>query len=230
MQKRALHCKNIMNINLPMSGLNIRPGKVLCIGRNYAAHVAEMRSNMPVAPVIFLKPPTALVGHGGEVLLPPASQDVHHEVELVAVIGKKGKNIPVSDALNHVEGYALGIDMTARDLQAEAKRCGLPWSVAKGFDTFAPLGAFTPARDISDPRDLCISLHINGVLRQQGNVSRMLFGVDELVAYASSIFTLMPGDLMYTGTPEGVAAVEDGDRLVAKGTGLQDLTVDVRRI
>ncbi len=219
-----------MNIHLPMSGLKVRPGKVLCIGRNYAAHAAEMQSDIPVAPVIFLKPPTALLGHGGEVLLPPASKDVHHEVELVVAIGKKGKNIPVSDALNHVEGYALGIDMTARDLQSEAKRCGLPWSVAKGFDTFAPLGTFTPARDISDPRRLRISLHVNGMLRQQGSVSRMLFGVDELVAYASSIFTLMPGDLMYTGTPEGVAAVEDGDRLVATGTGLQDLAVDVRRI
>lgn len=219
-----------MDINLPISGLNIRPGKVLCIGRNYAAHAAEMQSDIPEAPVIFLKPPTALIGDGGEVLLPPASREVHHEVELVVLIGKKGKNILVSDAMKHVEGYALGIDMTARDLQAEAKRCGLPWSVAKGFDTFAPLGAFTPARDISDPRHLSISLHVNGVMRQQGSVSRMVFGVDELVAYASSIFTLLPGDLIYTGTPEGVAAVEDGDRLVAKGTGLQDLTVDVRRI
>lgn len=219
-----------MDINLQISGPNIRPGKVLCIGRNYAAHAAEMRSDIPEAPVIFLKPPTALIGDGGEVLLPPASREVHHEVELVVLIGKKGKNIPVSDALKHVEGYALGIDMTARDLQAEAKRCGLPWSVAKGFDTFAPLGAFTSARDISDPRRLSISLYVNGVMRQQGSVSRMVFGVDELVAYASSIFTLMPGDLMYTGTPEGVAAVEDGDRLLAKGTGLQDLTVDVRRL
>ncbi|MXW64135.1 MAG: fumarylacetoacetate hydrolase family protein [Bacteroidetes bacterium SB0662_bin_6] len=219
-----------MDINLPISGLNIRPGKVLCIGRNYAAHAAEMQSAIPVAPVIFLKPPTALIGNGGEVLLPSASREVHHEVELVVLIGKKGKNIPVSDAMKHVEGYALGIDMTARDLQAEAKRNGLPWSVAKGFDTFAPLGAFTSARDISDPRRLGISLHVNGVMRQQGSVSRMVFGVDELVAYASSIFTLMPGDLMYTGTPEGVAAVEDGDRLVARGTGLQDLTVDVRRL
>jgi len=219
-----------MDVILPIAGLNIQPGKVLCIGRNYAAHAAEMQSDMPEAPVIFLKPPTALIGDGGEVLLPPASQEVHHEVELVALIGKKGKNIPVSDALKHVEGYALGIDMTARDMQAEAKRSGLPWSVAKGFDTFAPLGAFTPARDIADPRRLSISLYVNGVIRQQGSVSRMVFRVDELVAYASSIFTLMPGDLMYTGTPEGVAAVEDGDRLVAKGTGLQDLTVDVRRL
>lgn len=219
-----------MDINLPISGLNVRPEKVLCIGRNYAAHAAEMQSDIPVAPVIFLKPPTALIGDGEEVLLPPASQEVHHEVELVVLIGKKGKNIPLSDAMKHVEGYALGIDMTARDLQAEARRCGLPWSVAKGFDTFAPLGAFTSARDISDPRHLGISLCVNGVMRQQGSVSRMVFGVDELVAYASSIFTLMPGDLMYTGTPEGVAAVKDGDRLVARGTGLQDLTVDVRRL
>ncbi len=219
-----------MKIRLPLSGLEVRPGKVLCIGRNYAAHAAEMQSDLPEAPVIFLKPSTALVGDGGEVLLPSVSREVHHEVELVAAIGKPGKNIPVSDALNYVDGYALGIDMTARDLQAEAKREGLPWSVAKGFDTFAPLGAFTPACDIPDPRRLRIALHANGCLRQRGVVSRMSFGVDELVAYASSIFTLLPGDLIYTGTPEGVGPVEDGDQLVATGTDLEELAVAVRRL
>lgn len=219
-----------MNIRLPGSGLEISPGKVLCVGRNYAAHAAEMQSAVPEAPVIFLKPPTALVGHGGEVLLPSVSHDVHHEVELVAAIGRRGKNIPESEALDYVAGYALGIDMTARDLQAEAKQGGLPWSVAKGFDTFAPLGAFTPACDIPDPRRLRIALHANGRLRQEGDVSRMAFGVEALVAYASSIFTLLPGDLIYTGTPEGVAPVEDGDRLVATGTDLQELAVSVRRL
>lgn len=219
-----------MKIRLPSSGLEVRPGKVLCIGRNYAAHAAEMQSDLPESPVIFLKPSTALVGDGGEVLLPSVSREVHHEVELVAAIGKPGKNIPVSDALNYVDGYALGIDMTARDLQAQAKREGLPWSVAKGFDTFAPLGAFTPACDIPDPRRLRIALHANGCLRQRGEVSQMSFGVDELVAYASSIFTLLPGDLIYTGTPEGVGPVEDGDQLVATGTDLEELAVAVRRL
>ena len=219
-----------MKIRLPSSGLEVCPGKVLCIGRNYAAHAAEMQSDLPESPVLFLKPSTALVGDGGDVLLPSASREVHHEVELVAAIGKPGKHIPVSDALGYVDGYALGIDMTARDLQARAKRGGLPWSVAKGFDTFAPLGAFTPASDIPDPRRLRIALHANGALRQQGAVGHMLFGVDELIAYASSIFTLLPGDLIYTGTPEGVGSVEDGDRLVATGTDLQTLAVTARRL
>ena len=228
-QHQKTPVQKTMTIRLPMSGLKARPGKVLCIGRNYAAHAAEMQSALPEVPVIFLKPSTALVGDGGEVLLPSVSREVHHEVELVAAIGKPGKDIPVSEALDYVDGYALGIDMTARDLQARAKREGLPWSVAKGFDTFAPLGAFTPACDIPDPRRLRIALRVNGRLRQQGEASRMLFGVDELVAYASTIFTLLPGDLIYTGTPEGVGPVEDGDRLAATGTHLQDLSVTVRR-
>ncbi|MEX0746938.1 MAG: fumarylacetoacetate hydrolase family protein, partial [Rhodothermales bacterium] len=198
----------MIEITLPASGLGIRPGKLICIGRNYAKHAAEMKSDVPEEPVIFLKPASALVGHGGKIVLPRQSQDVHHELELVVAIGQGGKDIPVSDALNHVDGYGIGLDMTARDLQAKAKEKGLPWSVAKGFDTFAPLGGLVPARDIPDPQALTLELRVNGELRQVANTKDMIFSIARLIAYSSTIFTLLPGDLIYSGTPEGVAAVK----------------------
>lgn len=217
-----------MEITLPTSGLVVRPGKLLCIGRNYAKHAAEMKSAVPEQPMVFLKPATALIGNGGTISLPPQSTDVHHEVELVAVIGRGGKDIPEADALHHVDGYAVGLDMTARDIQTRAKEKGHPWSVAKGFDTFAPLGAFVPADGI-DPQDLAIRLTINSEVRQEGHTRDMMFSVAMLVAYCSSIFTLEPGDLLYTGTPEGVGPVVEGDVLEAKVTGMPTLHVKVQR-
>ena len=217
-----------MTLTLP-DGREVRPGKVLCIGRNYAAHVAEMGDVSEAEPVVFLKPTTALVASGGEVVIPPQSDDVHHELELVAVIGTEAKNVLEGDALEVVAGYALGLDLTARDLQAQAKAKKGPWSVAKGFDTFAPLGPITPAADVADPQALEIALEVNGDQRQRGTTDHMVFSVARIVAYLSSVFTLEPGDLVYTGTPEGVGRIEDGDRLVASGTGLEDLTVTVRR-
>lgn len=218
-----------MEITLPTSEMVVRPGKLLCIGRNYARHAAEMKSEVPDSPVLFLKPPTSLVGQGGKVILPPMSRDVHHEVELVAAIGRGGKRIPVEDALDHVDGYALGLDMTARDLQAEAKKKGLPWSVAKGFDTFAPLGPFVKARTVSDPQNLIFELRVNGEIRQKAYTRDMIFSVAFLVSYCSSIFTLMPGDLIYTGTPEGVGPVQDGDLLEAHCADIPELRVKVKR-
>jgi 2-keto-4-pentenoate hydratase/2-oxohepta-3-ene-1,7-dioic acid hydratase in catechol pathway len=187
-----------------------------------------MKSDVPEEPVIFLKPASALVGHGGKIVLPPQSQDVHHELELVVAIGQGGKNITVSDALNHVDSYGIGLDMTARDLQAKAKESGLPWSVSKGFDTFAPLGRLVPARGIPDPQALTLELRVNGELRQVANTKDMIFSIAYLIAYSSTIFTLLPGDLIFSGTPEGVAAVKDGDLLVATGTKLPELRVKVR--
>jgi acylpyruvate hydrolase len=216
-----------MLITLPARDERIRPGKVLCIGRNYAKHAAEMQSEVPEEPMVFLKPSTALLGDGGVIRLPAQSSDVHHEVELVAVIGRGGKNIAVEHALEHVAAYAVGLDMTARDIQAVAKKKGHPWSVAKGFDTFAPLGRLVPASDVGDPRDLEITLRINGEVRQHGRTADMMYPVATLVAYLSSIFTLEPGDLIYTGTPEGVGPVHPGDELVAEASGLPTLTVTV---
>lgn len=219
----------MMEISLPTSGLVVRPGKLICIGRNYAGHAAEMKSEVPDKPVLFLKPSSALVGQGGKVVLPAVSSDVHHELELVAAIGRGGKDIPVAEALNHVDSYALGLDMTARDMQAEAKREGMPWTVAKGFDTFAPLGPLVPAHEIGDPQSLTIELRVNGELRQKAFTGDMIFSVAELISYSSSIFTLLPGDLVYTGTPGGVAAVHDGDQLEATGKGFPDLRLKIRR-
>lgn len=207
----------------------MQPGKLLCIGKNYAKHAAEMQSEVPDAPMIFLKPSTALVGDGGEVVLPAMSQEVHHEVELVAVIGQVGKNIPESAALTHVAGYAIGLDMTARDLQGQAKKKGHPWSVAKGFDTFAPVGTFVLAAEVADPQDVQVRLTVNGEVRQDGHTGAMIFSIAHLIAYASRIFTLEPGDLLFTGTPEGVGPVQEGDVLEASGTGLPTLRVTVRR-
>lgn len=218
-----------MDISLPTSGLVLRPGKILAIGRNYARHAAEMKSEVPEEPIIFLKPSTSLIGHGGKVMLPFQSADVHHEVELVVAIGRGGKNILEAEAFDHIDGYAVGLDMTARDLQAQAKKSGQPWSVAKGFDTFAPMGELTPAGKIRDPQDLEIRLTVNGEVRQHGTTADMIFSVANLVAYCSRIFTLMPGDLIYTGTPEGVGPVEDGDMLEATITDLPALRVKVRR-
>ncbi|RMF63620.1 MAG: fumarylacetoacetate hydrolase family protein [Bacteroidetes bacterium] len=218
-----------MDLLLPPHGHDVRVGKILCIGRNYAKHAAEMQSDVPEEPLVFLKPSTALVGHGGTVLLPPQSQDVHHEVELVAVMGRGGKNIPESRALEHVAAYAVGLDMTARDLQALAKKKGHPWTVAKGFDTFAPLGPLVDASQVRDPQALEISLTVNGDVRQHGHTRDMIFPVARLIAYCSQIFTLMPGDLLYTGTPEGVGPVQDGDVLEARISGFPSLRVRVRR-
>lgn len=219
----------MMEITLPSSGLTVRPSKLLCIGRNYASHVAEMKSEILEEPVVFLKPSTALVGQGGRIVLPPMSNDVHHEVELVVAIGRGGKNIAESEALEYVDGYAVGLDMTARDLQARAKQQGLPWSIAKGFDTFAPVGAFTPAHKVRNPQRLDVQLSVNGTVRQRGNTADMLFPVARLIAYCSRIFTLLPGDLLFTGTPEGVGPVQDGDVLEARITGLPELRVKVKR-
>ena len=218
-----------MKISLPQRPAPVPVGKLLCIGRNYADHAAEMNREAPDEPMVFLKPTSALIRTGGTVELPPQSQEVHHEVELVAVIGKEGKNISRDKVLDHVAAYAVGLDMTARDLQATAKEQRHPWSVAKGFDTFAPLGPLTSAAAVEDPQDLRIRLSVNGEVRQNASTRRLLFPVGELVQYCSQIFTLSPGDLLYTGTPSGVGPVADGDELEATATGLKPLRVSVQR-
>ena len=188
-----------------------------------------MKSTVPKQPLVFLKPASALVGTGGTVVLPEMSNEVHHEVELVVVIGQGGKDIPEEEALDHVFAYAVGLDMTARDLQLQAKKVGHPWSVAKGFDTFAPLGPLAAPQAVGDPQDLNIELKINGEVRQAAHTSAMVYPVAHLIAYCSRIFTLMPGDLLFTGTPEGVGPVHDGDVLEASVEGLPPLRVKVKR-
>ncbi len=217
-----------MDIELPDTGRRVKPGKIVCVGQNYARHAAEMKSTIPREPILFLKPSSALVSDGGTVVLPYMSSDVHHEVEIVLVIGRTARDVGEDAALSHVSGYALGLDMTARDLQAKAKQGGRPWSVAKGFDTFAPLGPTVAATEIADISDIAFELRLNGRVVQAGHTGDMIFSPAQLIAYASQIFTLEPGDLLYTGTPEGVGPVRAGDVLSASGQGLPGLEVMVR--
>lgn len=203
---------------------------LFCIGRNYAEHAKELNNPIPDRPVVFTKPLTTLLADSGTVILPAVTTDVHHEVELVVAIGTGGKNIPVESALSHVAGYAIGLDMTARDIQTSLKAKSHPWELAKGLDTFAPLGNFVPAASISDPSTLWLELKVNGKVRQSGTTADMLNSVPSLISFLSSYFTLHPGDLIFTGTPAGVSAVQDGDVLEATMEhGLSTLTVGVRR-
>lgn len=208
-------------------------GKIVCIGQNYAAHIREMKAETPTTPVFFLKPATALVRDGGDVTLPSISHDVHHEVELTVLIGRDGKNISQSSALEYVAGYGVGLDMTLRDVQAEAKKKGLPWTLAKGFDTSAPISDFVSSRSVPDPGVLVVRLNVNGVIRQQSSTSDLIFSVSTLIAYISQFVTLERGDIMYTGTPQGVSQVKSGDLLEAflsdsKGTQLASLSAHIR--
>ena len=189
--------------------------KIICIGRNYIDHAKELNNPVPKQPMVFLKPTCTLLENGGEVILPQQSDDVHHEVEVVILIGKEGKNIAEGEALDYVAGYAIGIDMTARDVQSKAKAKGHPWSVAKGFETFAPISRFVKAGGTIDPDALQFSLSVDGTVRQSGNTADMIFNIPTLIQYLSTIFRLQPGDLVYTGTPAGVGPVEDGAKLVA---------------
>jgi len=217
-----------MVLTNPNTAERVTVGKILCIGRNYALHAAEMNDAVPKQPVIFLKPATSLILTGDTVILPVMSSEIHHEIEIVVMIGQGGKNIPIEVSLNHVAAYAIGLDMTARDLQSDAKEKGNPWSVAKGFDTFAPLGPLVPADQIKDPQSISMSLAVNGAIKQRGQTNDMIFSVASLISYCSDIFTLECGDLLYTGTPEGVGAVKHGDRLRATSDQLPSLEVTVR--
>ena len=190
--------------------------KIFCIGRNYAEHAKEMNADIPEAPVFFLKPSTAIIRDGGSIHRPPISNELHHEVEMTILIGRGGKNILRGNALNHVAGYGIGLDMTLRDVQSDAKKKGLPWTLAKGFDTSAPVSDFVPAGEISDPRNLEVKLDVNGITRQHSNTGNFIFNIEELIAYISQFFTFERGDILFTGTPEGVAPAASGDRLEAQ--------------
>jgi len=208
-------------------GERLRVGKILAVGRNYADHKAEMGNRPEAPPVVFLKPPSAIVHDGGTVLIPPDAGEVHHEVELVAVIGKKGRAIAEAEALEHVLGYAVGLDMTLRQVQSEAKKKGEPWSLAKGFDTSAPISAVVARDEIGDGSGLRLTLDVNGERRQDGSTSAMLHPVAAVVAEVSRWVTLERGDLVFTGTPAGVGPVRAGDVLEASLEGVGSLRVTV---
>lgn len=188
---------------------------IFCIGRNYVNHAKELNNPVPEEPVVFMKPTSSIIFDGGLIMLPPQSEEVHHEVELVIAIGREGKHIPKKRALEYIMGYGIGIDVTARDLQQKAKEKGHPWTIAKGFDTFTPISRFITPGQVGDPHDLNLKLEVNGEVRQDGSTADMIFPIESLVAYLSTIFTLSPGDLIFTGTPAGVSRVNAGDEIKA---------------
>jgi 5-carboxymethyl-2-hydroxymuconate isomerase len=190
-------------------------GKIICLGQNYAEHAKEMKFDIPTSPVFFFKPSSAIIYDGGQIVLPEISNEVHHEVEMIVLIGEGGNNIHRSAALKHVAGYGIGLDMTMRDIQNEAKKKGLPWALAKGFDTAAPVSEFIPAETVGDPGSLNVQLFINEKLRQSSSTSKFVFPVDKVISYISQFITFEPGDIIFTGTPEGVSRVEHGDKLEA---------------
>ncbi|HEX4844433.1 MAG TPA: fumarylacetoacetate hydrolase family protein [Limnobacter sp.] len=192
---------------------------IYCIGRNYAAHIAELGNRPEEDPVVFIKPTSALLMPGHAIRLPKHSADVHHEAELVLLVGQGGKNIAEDEALDHIAGYGLGLDLTARDLQTKAKQGGLPWAVAKGFDCAATVTSFVAANHIGQPQHIEFQMYLNGQLKQHGDIRKMLFPIPYIVRYLSEVFTLQAGDLIYTGTPEGVGPLNAKDtvRLVLPG-------------
>jgi 2-keto-4-pentenoate hydratase/2-oxohepta-3-ene-1,7-dioic acid hydratase in catechol pathway len=201
----------------------VEPSKILCIGRNYAAHAKELGNDIPAEPLLFLKPPSALLDPGGKILLPEVSSRVEHEAELGVVFSRRARDVRKEDALSYVFGYTCVGDITARDLQ---KKDG-QWARAKGFDTFCPVGPWIET-DL-DPSKLAVRCRVNGALRQDGVTSNMIFDVPTLIAYASRMMTLEPGDLLVTGTPEGVGPLVDGDALEIEVGGVGILRATIGR-
>ena len=196
--------------------------RVFCVGRNYAAHAREMGSDPDrEPPFFFMKPADALLLNDADMPYPPQCKDLHHEMELVVALSEGGSDIQEADALRHVWGYAAGLDMTRRDLQNAAKKEGKPWDMGKGFDYSAPIGLMVPASKVGHPATGLIELKVNGKVRQTSDLSKMIWNIPETIAYLSRLVRLAPGDLIYTGTPENVAAVQRGDLLegVVEGVG-----------
>lgn len=205
--------------------------RIYCVGRNYVEHAKEMGWTGREPPFFFMKPADAVLpvaaGTVGEMPYPPMTDNLHHEVELVVAIGQGGKNIRVEDALSHIWGYAVGLDMTRRDLQAEAKDQGRPWCTAKGFDFSAPIGQIHRADTVLSIQQAYIRLDVNAQTRQNSDTSKLIWSLAEIIVCLSELYTLQPGDLIFTGTPAGVAAVQRGDLLEASITGLSDLKLRI---
>ena len=203
-------------------------GKILCIGRNYVDHVKELGNQVPDRPIIFMKPASCVIGEDEQIVIPSYSSNCHHEAELAILIGTGGKDIRPGDAMQHVAGYGVAIDLTLRDVQDEQKKKGLPWEIAKGFDTACPLSAFVPAASVPTPQDLRITLSVNGEPRQDASTALMIHRIPDLISYISTIFTLIPGDLILTGTPAGVGPIKSGDLVVAEISDVGRISVSVR--
>lgn len=198
-------------------------GKIICLAQNYPKHIEEMKSTRPDLPYFFLKPETTLIDSGDPIILPELSKEVHHEIELAVIIGEGGKNISRENALSHVLGYAVFLDLTARDIQTVGKRTSRPFGVSKSFDSFGPISEVTLASNIADPNDLMLHLKVNDEVRQHSSTKHMLFDVPELISFLSQVMTLKTGDIIATGTPHGVSEIREGDSVHADIDGVGSL-------
>ena len=220
-------------VSVPVVGSTDRYAvhRIYCVGRNYEEHAKEMGFTGREPPFFFLKPADAAVvveaGTTGSIPYPSLTNNLHHEIELVVAIGTGGKNIKAADAHKHIYGYAVGLDMTRRDLQGEMKKAGRPWCIGKGYDHSAPIGPITPVAHAGDVHNAELYMQVNGKDRQRSNVSKLIWNVAETIEHLSAAWELQPGDLIYSGTPEGVAAVVSGDTMVGGVAGLETLTVKV---
>lgn len=215
------HILNGETLDLPL-------GKVVCVGRNYAAHARELNNPVPTTPILFIKPATAVVPFAGEIAIPKQQGECHHELEMSVLIGKPLRHASEAEAQAAIKGFGLGLDLTLRDLQAKLKEKSHPWEVAKSFDGACPLSAFVPAAALSDPLHTELSLQMNGSARQQGTTADMITPLYELLAYMSRYFTLLPGDVVLTGTPAGVGPLQVGDQLVAQLGAAPDSVLECR--
>ena len=203
-------------------------GKLVCLARSYRKHAEEMHTTVTEDPLLFLKPASSVIFNGQSVIIPKMSNCLNHEVELGVIIGKKCKNVSKKKALDHVLGYCVVLDITARDIQDEAKKHGWPWTISKGFDTFAPISDIVLKDKVPNPNNLDLSLKVNGEFRQNSNTKYMIHPVERIIEFVSEIMTLEEGDLILTGTPEGVEKIVAGDTLEAKLGDLCFLKVNVR--
>ena len=220
-------------VSIPVVGQSTRfpVHRIYCVGRNYEEHAKEMGFSGREPPFFFMKPADAIVvvegNQTGSAAYPSLTKSLHHEIELVVAIGTGGKNIAAADAMKHIYGYAVGLDMTRRDLQGEMKKQGRPWEIGKAFEQSAPIGPIVPVADAGDVQNAEISLQVNGTDRQRSNVSKLIWNIAETIEQLSAAWELAPGDLIFSGTPEGVAAVVSGDTLVGSVAGLPSLTVKI---
>ena len=215
------------HITIKNTDQQIPVGKMVCVGRNYSEHVKELGNKLPEKPVVFLKPNSSLIFSGDKIIYPTFSNEMHHEVELVLLIGKEIKNANPGKAEDAIEAYGVGLDMTLRDLQTKLKEKGHPWTIAKGFDTSAVISEFVSKKDYTLTLDERIILSVNGVKRQDDLLNKMIFSPAEIVEYLSSLMTLNKGDIIFTGTPKGVGKVNKGDKIFAQISDVAELSCEV---
>jgi 5-carboxymethyl-2-hydroxymuconate isomerase len=215
-------------VKIPATNQQFTLGKIVCLARNYAEHARELGNETPAAPVLFMKPASSVIGDGGTVRIPAYSQECHYEVELAVLIGRECRSVSAEQAMQFVAGYGTAIDMTLRDVQNNLKAKGLPWEIAKGFDSACPLSDFVPASAVADPHNLRLRLAVNGEQRQDGCSADMINRIPQIIAHISAIFTLEPGDVILTGTPAGVGRVVAGDVMEAGIEGVASLKITVQ--